>query len=402
MTSKAAAEHAALVPNEPSPRPETATATARRLVNLQERLRLILANVRDYAIFMLDEDGTIASWSAGAEQIKGYSASEVLGRHFSIFYPPEDIAAGKPDRELELAREHGRVEDEGWRIRRNGELFWANVVITAIRSGGVLQGFAKITRDLTERRARQDAERRAALAQETNRLKDDFLAIVSHELRTPLNVALGQVALLRGGRLDAAQAERAWVSLQRNLALQARIIEDLLDISRVVTGRLTLDRRPVDFASVVRETIDESAPAAAAKDIHLTVEIAPGDTTIMGDPVRLRQIATNLVTNAIKFTPPGGHIDVTVRQDGGDLLLRVTDTGVGIPPAFLPHIFDRFSQADSTARREFGGLGLGLAITRELVTLKGGTISADSDGIGRGATFEVRLPRARPEAPRVT
>ena len=381
------------MPDEQPGRPDSATVTARRLINLQERFRLVLENVRDYAIFMLDDDGTIASWSAGAEQIKGYSASDILGRHFSIFYPPEDIAAGKPDRELELAREHGRVEDEGWRVRKNGELFWANVVITAIRSEGTLQGFAKITRDLTERRARQDAERRAALAQETNRLKDDFLAIVSHELRTPLNVALGQVALLRGGRLDEMQAGRAWVSLQRNLALQARIIEDLLDISRVVTGRLTLDRRHVDFASIVRETVDEMAVAAAAKDVRVALEVAPGETMMMGDPARLRQIVTNLLSNAVKFTSAGGRIDVGLRVESDEVVLRVTDTGVGIAPDFLPHVFERFSQADSTARREFGGLGLGLAITRELVSLKGGTVSADSAGIGHGATFEVRLPR---------
>jgi PAS domain S-box-containing protein len=370
------------------------TVTARRLVNLQERFRLVLENVRDYAIFMLDEDGTIASWSAGAEQIKGYSASEVLGRHFSIFYPPEDIAAGKPDRELELAREHGRVDDEGWRVRKNGDLFWANVVITAIRSEGHIQGFAKITRDLTERRARQDAERRAALAQETNRLKDDFLAIVSHELRTPLNVALGQVALLRGGRLEGEQAERAWSSLQRNLSLQARIIDDLLDISRVVTGRLTLERRRVDLGSLVRDTTEEHTAAAAAKGVRLTVEIAARDTTIVGDPARLRQIVTNLLSNALKFTTAGGRVSVDLRGDEHELVLRVADTGIGIDPAFLPHIFERFSQADSTVRREFGGLGLGLAITRELVSLKGGTITVDSAGIGRGTTFEVRLPRS--------
>ena len=379
--------------DETATRPDSSAVTARRLLTLQERFRLVLENVRDYAIFMLDEDGVIASWSAGAEQIKGYAAPEVLGRHFSIFYPPEDVAAGKPERELELAREHGRVEDEGWRVRKNGDLFWANVVITAIYSGGQIQGFAKITRDLTERRARQDAERRAALAQETNRLKDDFLAIVSHELRTPLNVALGQVARLRGGRLDAAHADRAWESLQRNLALQARIIEDLLDISRVVTGRLTLDRRRVDFASIVRETVDESAAAATTKGVRLTLEIASGQTTLMGDPARLRQIVTNLVSNAVKFTPEGGLVDVQLRVEGDDLVLRVTDTGVGISPDFLPNLFERFSQADSTARREFGGLGLGLAITRELVSLKGGTVSADSAGIGQGATFVVRLPR---------
>jgi PAS domain S-box-containing protein len=381
---------------DPDSQPESTAAATRRLDDLEERFRLVLENVRDYAIFMLDPDGTIASWSAGAEEIKGYQAHEVLGRHFSLFYTADDVAAGKPDRELELAREHGRVEDEGWRVRKNGELFWANVIVTAILQDGVLQGFAKITRDLTERRARQDAERRAALAQETNRLKDDFLAIVSHELRTPLNVALGQVAMLRSGRLDADHTDRAWVSLQRNLALQARIIEDLLDISRVVTGRLTLDRRPVEFGAIVRETVDESAAAAAVKDVTVDLQIVsanPAHTTVIGDPARLRQVVSNLLSNAVKFTPAGGQVDVVLRASEEELVLRVTDTGIGISPEFLPRVFDRFSQADSTTRREFGGLGLGLAITREIVALKGGTISADSAGIGQGATFEVRLPR---------
>jgi PAS domain S-box-containing protein len=381
---------------DPDSQPESTAAATRRLDDLEERFRLVLENVRDYAIFMLDPDGTIASWSAGAEEIKGYQAHEVLGRHFSLFYTADDVAAGKPDRELELAREHGRVEDEGWRVRKNGELFWANVIVTAILQDGVLQGFAKITRDLTERRARQDAERRAALAQETNRLKDDFLAIVSHELRTPLNVALGQVAMLRSGRLDADHTDRAWVSLQRNLALQARIIEDLLDISRVVTGRLTLDRRQVEFGAIVRETVDESAAAAAVKDVTVDLQIVsanPAHTTVIGDPARLRQVVSNLLSNAVKFTPAGGQVDVVLRASEEELVLRVTDTGIGISPEFLPRVFDRFSQADSTTRREFGGLGLGLAITREIVALKGGTISADSAGIGQGATFEVRLPR---------
>jgi PAS domain S-box-containing protein len=381
---------------DPHRQPESTAAATRRLDDLEERFRLVLENVRDYAIFMLNPDGTIASWTAGAEEIKGYQAHEVLGRHFSLFYTADDVAAGKPDRELELAREHGRVEDEGWRVRKNGELFWANVIVTAISQDGVLHGFAKITRDLTERRARQDAERRAALAQETNRLKDDFLAIVSHELRTPLNVALGQVAMLRSGRLDADHTDRAWVSLQRNLALQARIIEDLLDISRVVTGRLTLDRRQVEFGAIVRETVDESAAAAAVKDVTVDLQIVsanPAHTTVIGDPARLRQVVSNLLSNAVKFTPAGGQVDVVLRASEDELVLRVTDTGIGISPEFLPRVFDRFSQADSTTRREFGGLGLGLAITREIVALKGGTVSADSAGIGQGATFEVRLPR---------
>lgn len=378
----------------PEKSPDRAVAVAsRQLRETEERFRLIVESVRDYAIFMLDSDGTIASWNAGAERIKGYRAEEILGRHFSIFYLPDAVAEGKPARELQLAREHGRVEDEGWRVRKDGTHFWANVVITALfDEGGALRGFAKVTRDLTERRAHEEAERRAALYQEASRLKDDFLAMVSHELRTPINVIMGQVARLKGGHLDAGQQARAWDSLIRNVQAQARIIDDLLDVSRIVTGKLVLHRQPVSIQALLHSTVEEMRAVAERQQLDLEIRLPDEPVSVVADEGRLRQVFGNLLANAIKFTPPGGLIILEGERDGGSVLIRVRDTGAGIDPDFLPHIFDRFSQADPSVRREHGGLGLGLAIARELVVRHGGALTAASPGPGRGATFTVRLP----------
>ena len=368
----------------------------RELKESEERFRLLVESVRDYAIFMLDPDGHIVSWNKGAERIKGWSEAEILGRHFSTFYPREDIESGKPERELVLARQFGRVEDEGWRVRKDGSLFWADVVITALHDqGGNLRGFAKVTRDLTERIKREEAERHAVLHKEASRQKDEFLAIVSHELRTPLNVVTGQAAMLRSGTLTPDQADRAWNSLQRNLALQAQIIEDLLDVSRIVTGKLSLDERPIDVRALLDEALEEITPLAMSKGLQLGLTGPDVAVTIVGDAVRLRQVLTNLLGNAVKFTPAGGRVSLDWRVEGGWVDIRVSDTGIGIDSDFLSRVFDRFSQADTTSRREFTGLGLGLAIARELVMRHGGTIGAHSDGYGRGATFEIRLPLHR-------
>ena len=370
-------------------------AQARALLDSEEGFRLLIESVREYAIFMLDSGGYVASWNAGAERIKGYRAHEIIGRHFSTFYAAEDLAAAKPARHLEIAREQGRVEDEGWRLRKDGGRFWANVVITALRDAqGNIRGFAKLTRDLTDQRAREEAEGRAALASEASRLKDDFLAIVSHELRTPLNVIQGQATRLRAGNLSHEDQERAWASLHRNLQLQTRIIEDLLDVSRIVSGKLALRRERVDVLSLVKEAVDEVQTAAAAKDVTVTKEYEPTDARVMGDPLRLRQIVANLLSNAVKFTPSGGRVAVTCRRVNDEIVLQVSDTGVGIASELLGTLFERFTQGDSSVRRESGGLGLGLAIARELTTRHGGSIEAISGGKGQGATFAMRLPIA--------
>jgi PAS domain S-box-containing protein len=341
---------------------------------------------------MLDPDGYITSWNVGAERIKGYLAGEIIGEHVARLYTPEDRAAGKPAQDLEAAGRSGRVEDEGWRVRKDGARFWANTIITALLDGnGRIRGFAKVTRDLTERRAREEAERRAALLEEASRVKDDFLAVVSHELRTPLNVILGQVTRLRSGKLGPEDAGRAWDSLSRNVQLQARIIEDLLDVSRIVTGKLSLRSEPVDIDAVAKEAGDEIQTIAAVKGVHVTAT-CESHARVLGDPVRLRQILANLLSNGVKFTPAGGRVELTCRRQDTRVLLQVTDTGIGIAPNIRGTLFDRFTQADSSVRRESGGLGLGLAIARELVGRHGGTIEAHSPGAGQGATFTVRLP----------
>ena len=369
-----------------------ATAQARALLESEERFRLLVDSVRDYAIFMLDPSGHITSWNTGAERIKGYRPEEIIGEHFSTLYTPEDRAAGKPSLELEAARRLGHAEDEGWRLRKDGGRFWANATLTALYDAeGNVRGFAKVTRDLTERRAREEAERRAVLLEEASRLKDDFLIVVSHELRTPLNVILGQVARLRSGKLCGEDAERAWTSLQRNLQLQTRLIEDLLDVSRIISGKLSLRRERVDLDAIVSEAADGIRPVAAAKGVALTATCESG-SHVFGDPARLRQILINLLSNAVKFTPAGGGVDLVCVREAGHVMLRVTDTGIGLAPDIRATLFDRFTQGDSGVRRASSGLGLGLAIVRELVTQHGGTIEADSAGVGRGATFSVRLP----------
>lgn len=361
----------------------------RELRESEERFKLLVETVGDYAIFMLDPSGTIISWNAGAARIKGYTAEEVIGRNFAIFYPPEDLH--KPPAELNEAIAHGRLEDEGWRVRKNGERFWANVIITALFDDhGRLRGFAKVTRDLTERRLKEEAERRAALLAEASRLKDDFLAMVSHELRTPLNVVLGQAAMLQKD-LPPEQTRRGWAALHRNLALLTQIIDDLLDLSRVTTGKLTLERKPVDMRPLIEHAVEEMMPAAEAKQLQVRRRIDAAPAVVLGDPGRLRQVINNLLSNALKFTPAGGWIDVECGTAGRSVLVRVTDSGVGIDAEFLGSVFDRFSQGDTSIRREHGGLGLGLAIVRELVARHGGTITAASAGKGKGSTFELRL-----------
>jgi PAS domain S-box-containing protein len=389
----------------------------------EERLRLLIASVKDYAIFILDPSGRVATWNPGAERLKGYSADQIIGQHFSRFYPEEDIRAGKCEMELRVAQQVGRFEDEGWRLRRDGSRFWANVVITPIRDeDGTLVGFAKVTRDLSERKrheeerialARTEEARRAAeenqeraralaedlrrardKAEEATRLKDDFLATVGHELRTPLSAILGWARMLQGGSLDATKTARAIDAIVRNAVAQNHIVDDLLDVSRIVAGQLRLDIDFLDVSQVVNAAIDSVRAAADAKGVALQVVANPEAGVIKGDSGRLQQVLWNLLSNAVKFTPRGGRVYLTLRRVHSSVEIEVADTGKGIAPEFLPRVFERFAQQEGSNTRKAGGLGLGLAIAKHLVELHGGTVEAHSDGEGRGATFIVRLPLA--------
>jgi PAS domain S-box-containing protein len=373
----------------------------------EERFRLLVEGVADYAIFMLDANGSVATWNAGAARIKGYRAEEIIGQHFSRFYPQEAIESGWPEHELRVAAAEGRFVDEGWRIRKDGSRFWAHVTITALRDEHSLRGFAKLTRDLTERRRTEaleasgaeraellEAERNARmLAQRSARIKDEFLATLSHELRTPLNAILGWAQLLRvKSNPEAAEVQRGMEVIERNARAQVRLIDDLLDLSRIMSGRFRLDVQQVSLHDIVKGALDSIEPTAQSKGVRLESILDPNSVIVSGDPGRLQQIFWNLLSNAIKFTPKGGKVQVVLQRVNSHIELSVSDTGIGIPAAFLPHVFERFSQKDSSTQREYGGLGLGLAISKQLVDLHGGSIHAKSLGEGHGATFVVSLP----------
>jgi signal transduction histidine kinase len=242
--------------------------------------------------------------------------------------------------------------------------------------------------------AREQAAR--AEAEEANRLKDEFLATVSHELRTPLTAVIGWTGMLRGGQLDERSAARALEIIERNARLQTQIIEDLLDVSRIITGKLRLDVQPINPASFIEAAVEALRPAAEARGVNVEKVIGAGVGNISGDPARLQQVVWNLLSNAIKFTPKGGRVEVKIEQPSASVLITVSDTGAGIGPEFLPHVFERFRQADMSTTREHGGLGIGLAIVRHLVELHGGTVKAESKGPGLGSTFTVTIP---PESP---
>jgi PAS domain S-box-containing protein len=475
--------------------------------------RLLIDSVSDYAIFLLDPNGYVRSWNLGAQRIKGYRAAEIIGQHFSKFYLPSDVASGHCDRELQVARDVGRFEDYGWRVRKDGSQFWANVVITGLRdASGRHVGFGKVTRDLTDKafrvfveatnaivwtadgegrpnadspswraftgqteaewrglrgwdpvhpddvdrirtewsRAKQfrtifeggfrmrradgvyfwmqaraipflnpdgtvrewfgvtfdvsaskaleeerslllEREREAReVAEIANRAKDEFLATVSHELRNPLNAILGWAKLLMQRDLPA-DVHKHLTTIERNARAQARLIEDVLDISRIISGKLSIEMREASVAQAIADAVESARPLAEGKGITLETHVEPG-IEVRADQQRLQQIVSNLLSNAVKFTPSGGRVTVEAERVGGHLRIALRDTGEGIDAQLLSLIFEPFRQADASTTRRHAGLGLGLAIVKELVHAHGGKVRAESEGKGKGATFIVELP----------
>ncbi|MGE5183537.1 MAG: ATP-binding protein [Acidobacteriota bacterium] len=359
----------------------------------EELFRLLVESVRDYAIFMLDRQGCVATWNPGAERLKGYRGDEIIGRHFSTFYPDADVRAGKCEMELEGAARDGRFEDEGWRVRKDGTRFWANVVISAVRdSRGELVGFSKVTRDLTERRRGEDERAARLAAEQANRAKDAFLAVLGHELRNPLApmVTAVQRMKLRGG--DSKELG----VIERQLDHVMRLVDDLLDVSRIAQGKVVLKKQRLELRDVIAKALEIAGPLIEQRQHAIDITLPPGALPVYGDEVRLTQVVTNLLVNAAKYTDPGGHIWVVAREHGDALAIDVRDDGIGIEPAMLGRVFDLFAQNHDSDRRAPGGLGIGLALVRSLVARHGGEVSVRSEGRGHGSTFTVRLPRAVP------
>jgi PAS domain S-box-containing protein len=370
------------------------------VADLEELFHLLIENVRDYAIFILAPDGRALTWNAGVERMLGYAEQNFIGLEFGrLFRPAEREAATE---EMKKAASTGRSDDERWHVRKDGGELWITGVLTALRDPvGNLRGYVKIMRDTTAQRhaelEREDLLRRELVAREqaerANRIKDEFLAIVSHELRTPLNAILGWARMLADGQLDARRAKRALETIERNARAQAQLVADLLDVSRVATGKLQLNLQPVSLQDLMKATYDSVHHAANAKDVRISMSTKGDPAPIEGDPERLQQVLLNLLGNAIKFTPSGGSIELQLERRERDIELRVRDTGQGIAADVLPRVFDRFQQG-ANGGAHAGGLGLGLTIARHIVEAHLGSIEAYSDGEGKGATFIVRLPQA--------
>ena len=518
----------------------------------EERFRLLVEGTKDYAIFMLDPQGHVLTWNPGAERIKGYKAEEIVGQNFCRFYPPEDIRAGKPERELQEAISRGKYEEEGWRLRKDGSRFWASVVITALRDeGGGLRGFSKVTRDVTERKQAEEnarrllqeeaarsaaeasakearraeqaeraqreqlrvtlesigdailvtdaqgrvtllnpvaehlmgcqkehasgqplekifnivnevtgqvaenpvarvlrdgvvvglanhtvliakdgtrrpiddsaapikneqgnitgvvlvfrdvTERRRAegqLQQQTKELaaaarqKDEFLAMLAHELRNPLAPLRSALQIVKLGGDSPQVVGQLREMMERQLLHLVRLVDDLLDVSRITRGKIELRRERVSLPTVVQNAIEASGPLIEAGKHQLTITMPHEAMSVLGDLTRLAQAVSNLLNNAAKYTPPEGHIWLTVEQQGDEAVIRVKDTGIGIPTEMLSQVFQMFMQLDRSSERSQGGLGIGLTLVKRLVEMHGGTVEARSEGPGRGSEFSIRLP----------
>jgi PAS domain S-box-containing protein len=361
----------------------------------------MVESVRDYAIFMLDPNGYIASWNRGAQRIKGYTADEIIGRHFSVFYGAEDIAARKPEWELEMATRDGRFEDEGYRVRKDGTTFWASVVLTAVRDNdGSLVGFAKVTRDLTERRANEQRAladaRRLAAAETANVAKSEFLTAMSHELRTPLNAIGGFTDLLTlglGGPVNPQQLEYL-ERIQKSQQHLMGIITDLLNFSRIEAGQINYDIAPIPISKAFDSVLALVEPQALARSVTLKRGGDEPDLSVMGDRSKVDQILLNLLSNAIKFTSAGGTITLSATSTPDTASFIVVDTGRGIPVDKLDAIFEPFVQLGRSLSSAHEGTGLGLAISRDLARAMKGDLTVSSV-VGSGSTFRLTLPRSR-------
>jgi PAS domain S-box-containing protein len=368
----------------------------KKLELVQHRLAAVVESSDD-AIISKDLNGIIQTWNPGAERIFGYSAAEMIGTSILRLIPTE--LRGEETTILDRQRRGERIDHyETVRVTKDGRRIDVSLTVSPIRdASGTVVGASKVARDITSRKQAEremlDAERHArSEAERISFMKDEFLATLSHELRTPLNAIVGWSQLLRNrAHLDGEVLEGLTV-IDRNAKVQAQLIEDLLDMSRIISGKVRLDNQRLDIQEVVRASIASVRHLAEAKEIKLDLELGPPAGPVWGDPNRLQQCIWNLVSNAIKFTPKGGEVKVAVVRTADQIEFTVIDNGQGIDPVFLPHIFERFRQADSSSTRYHGGLGLGLSIVKSLVELHGGWVRANSDGLGKGARFSIGLP----------
>ena len=364
---------------------------AEQLLRSEERFGLLVSAVIDYAIFMLDPDGRVITWNEGAQRAKGYTRDEIIGRHFSVFYPPEDQASGKATRALETAAREGRYEDEGWRVRKDGTRFWASVVITALRDEtGTIRGFGKVTRDITGRHDEEEALRRHAQRMaDLEHAKAQFLDLAAHELRGPLTLIRGYNSLLEEGGLPPERISQIAHLLEGKLSQVDLLVEQMLEMARLESERLELHFEEFDLCQVATDQVARFRPIATTSDLAMAADSER--TMVRADRARIATIIGNLVDNAIKYSPKGGPIRCAVGADDGRCFVRVTDHGLGIAPEHMPLLFKRFSRLPTVENKSISGTGLALYLCQEIARRHGGQITVSS-AVGKGSEFTLNLP----------
>jgi PAS domain S-box-containing protein len=359
------------------------------LAQSEQRFRTLVEQVKDYAIFMMDLDGRATSWNEGVRRLLGYDEAEFLGIDASAIFTPEDVAQGVPAAELSEAAATGTAGNDRWMRRKDGSRFWASGVTTALRDSTEAHiGFTKVMRDLTVRMQAEEALKQA------DRRKDEFLATLAHELRNPLAPLRNSVNILQLTSSDDPTTARLCETMERQVNHLVRLVDDLLEVSRITRGKIELRKERVELAAVARNAVETSRPLIDAAGVQLAISLPQEPIIVDGDPVRLGQILANLLNNAAKYTNQGGQIWLTARQENAEAVISVRDTGIGIPSHVLPKVFDMFMQVDRTTNRSQGGLGIGLTLVRSLVELHNGSVSVHSDGPNAGSEFTVRLPLA--------
>jgi PAS domain S-box-containing protein len=360
---------------------------------LGQRFDLLVADAHEYALFLMGPDGHVRCWNPGAERLFGYSSPQIIGQHFSRLFSPEDVRSGQPEHEIKTALESGHAASIRWQIRKDGARFWCRSTTTPLfDEDKQVRSFARVSHDLTEGQAQEAQKKRADDLADANRSKEEFMALLSHELRNPLSPILNALDVQRQIKTDDPILQQAGDIIERQVGHMVRLVDDLLDISRITKGKLRLKKERVELRVVVNRAAEAARPFLDCRKHEFSVSLPTEPIWVLADPLRMEQIVVNLLNNAAKYTNPGGLVRLSVHAEKGEAVLKVWDNGLGIPPQMLPRIFDLFTQVDATLSRSHGGLGVGLALVRTLVEMHDGRVMAYSAGLNQGSEFTVVLP----------
>ncbi|MDB5958077.1 PAS domain-containing sensor histidine kinase [Ramlibacter sp.] len=363
-----------------------------RLPPVSRTLALWLQQSRDLAVIVLDPSGIVTEWLGAAPTTLGYLPQETVGRHIALIFTEEDRARGYPDYELKVAADDSFSEDSRWHVRKDGTRIWATGSVSAVREASRVVGFVKVLRDMTDQRAHTERfENEVSQLGQAREQTRSFLRTLGHEIRNPLSV-LNNISVILERLVQDPRVTRTLQQLSTQIGVLKRLADDLMDVNRLELGKVKLDPERIDLRTLLEETVAGMQELAGEKGLQLEAVLPPSALMVDADVARLQQVVVNLLNNAIKYTPAGGTVWVRAIQEGAEIVCRIQDTGIGIPPAMLPRIFELFTQAEEGESMREGGIGMGLALVQQLVELHGGSVQAKSSGAGKGSEFSFRLP----------